>query len=145
MPHQVEENRALLHFNLILFFFPHAISILLLSFRYNLHLNAIHAANQLGFENRLALLFTPLVAWSGTTTVDTSSDGYAVDFEGAIAIDRNEQAVQAGCQCNGYLGRDLDVRVCCRDGNGGTVGHFLLRGMYGDGPWFCEVEGRMCI
>lgn len=146
MPHQMQEDGTLLDINLILLLSSITVrAVFLLFFCHNFYLDAVDTTDQLGFEDRLALLFPSLIAWSGTAAVDARRDGYAVDFEGAVAVDGDEQAVETIGQCNGHFGRDLDVRVDRRDDNGSTMGHLLLRAKYGSGPGFCEVEGRMRV
>jgi hypothetical protein len=74
-------------------------------------LDTIDTTNQLSLENWLALLLATLITRAWAATIETSSDGHAVDLEGFVAVDRYENTVQAVRQCDGDPGCDLQIRV----------------------------------
>ena len=86
LPGQVQEDGALLDLDCILAA-RRLSSVLEQLLGHDLHLDSVHAAHQLGFEDWLALLLPALEASNFAAAVDASCDGHAVDFEGLVAVD----------------------------------------------------------
>jgi hypothetical protein len=144
LPHNIQKDRALLHLNLLLAIhrLRRTLAILL---RHKLDINAIHAANQLGLEDGLALLLAALVAGAGAAAVNPRGDRDAVDFKRLVAVDEDEEAVEAVGECDGDAGRDLEVRVAGGHDDGGAVFRLALVGEDVDGPWLGEVERGVSV
>jgi hypothetical protein len=113
-------------------------------FRDKLHLYAIHADHELGFVDGLALLLAAFIARCGRGAVDACSDGHPVDLEGLVAVDCDEEAVEAVCESDGDVGDDLEIGMGWREEHGDAVSGFLLVGGDGDRPGSRCVEGWVC-
>jgi hypothetical protein len=103
-------------------------------FRDKLHLDAVDANHELGFVDGLALFLAAFVARCCCGAVDACGNGHAVDLEGLVAVDCDEEAVEAVCESDGDMGDDLEVGMGWREEHGDAVGGFLLVGGDGDGP-----------
>jgi hypothetical protein len=136
----VQENSTLLNLDLLL---CRAIGHALLG--NHLDLDAVHAADELGFVDGLALFLAAFVAGAGARAVDAGCDGHAVYLERLVAVYCDEEAVEARGEGDGNFGCDLKVRVGGRDDDGGAVRRFLLAGEHVDGPGLGEIEGGVCV
>ncbi len=72
-------------------------TILLVLLCHNLNLNPVHAPHKFRLKDRFALLLATFVAWARVRAVDACCDGDAVDFEGSVAVDGDEEAVEPAC------------------------------------------------
>jgi hypothetical protein len=102
----VQENSTLLNLDLLL---CGAVGRVLLGD--HLDLDAIHAADELGFVDGLALFLAAFIARAGARAVDARCDGDAVYLERLVAVYRHEEAVEARGEGDGDFGCDLEVRV----------------------------------
>jgi hypothetical protein len=96
-------------------------------FRHQLHFNAVDTADELRFKDGLALLLAAFVARAGASAVDAGGDGYAIYFKCLVAIDADEEAVEAVGERDGYFGDDLKVGVGWRDNDCGAMFGLLFR------------------
>jgi hypothetical protein len=140
LPHQVQENSTLLNLDLLL---GCAVGRAVLGD--HLDLDAIHAADELGFVDGLALFLAAFVTGAGARAVDARCDGDAIYLERLVAVHCDEEAVEARGEGDGDFGCDLEIRVGGRDDDGGAVRRFLLAGEHIDGPGLGEVEGGVCV